>query len=148
MTRVIEGDMKLRVYGWHEWVGVTIFAATIARMLWRLRQPPPPIDLPPAERMAATLVYVAMYIVLLVQPIVGWIMSTAFGFPVVYLGIVPLPQIVEADRALAEQLQRVHFALALLLAALFAAHLAGILYHHLIRQDGVLARMLPGREVR
>jgi cytochrome b561 len=144
MTRVIGDDSKLRVYGWHEWVGVTIFALTIGRVIWRIRHQPPPIQLPWIERAASTIVYVAMYVVLLVQPIVGWIMSTAFGFPVVYLGILPLPQIVEEDRALAEQFQRIHFNLAMVLAVLIVAHLAGVLYHHLVLGDGVLRRMLAG----
>ena len=144
MTRVIEGDWKLRVYGWHEWVGLTIFAATIGRAFWRLRHPPPPLDLPWIERLASRATYGAMYAVLLVQPVIGWIMSTAFGFPVVYLGLLPLPQIVAEDRALAERLQWVHFGLAMVLLLLFAAHMGGVLYHHLIRRDGVLKRMLPG----
>jgi cytochrome b561 len=147
MPRVIEGDWKLRVYGWHEWIGVTIFAATIGRLIWRLRHAAPPIDLPPFERVASRLTYAAMYAVLIIQPIVGWVMSTAFGFPVVYLGLVPLPLVVEEDRALAERLQTVHFTLAMMLVALFAAHMGGVLYHHLIRQDGVLRRMLPGARV-
>lgn len=148
MTRFVGDDQKLRVYGWHEWVGVTIFAVTLARVVWRLVHRPPPLELPWIERVGAGSVYAAMYVVLLVQPIVGWVMSTAFGFPVVYLGLVPLPQIVEADRELAERLQPIHFSLAMVLAALFAAHMGGVLFHHLIRQDGVLQRMLPGQAAR
>jgi cytochrome b561 len=144
MTRFVGDDMKLRVYGWHEWVGVTIFAVTIGRLLWRLTHPAPPIALPAIERAAANITYAGIYVVLLVQPIVGWVMSTAFGFPVVYLGLFPLPLVVEEDRALAERLQSVHFALAMVLVALFAVHIGGVLYHHLIRKDGVLRRMLPG----
>jgi cytochrome b561 len=84
-----------------------------------------------------------MYAILLAQPIVGWLMSTAYGFPVVYLGLVPIPAPVPEDRVLAERLDRLHIALAIALAALFAAHLAGVLYHHLVRRDAVLSRMLP-----
>ncbi len=148
MTRFVGDDQKLRVYGWHEWVGVTIFAVTLARLVWRLVHRPPPLELPWIERVGARSVYAAMYVVLLVQPIVGWVMSTAFGFPVVYLGLVPLPQIVEADRELAERLQPIHFSLAMVLVALFAAHMGGVLFHHLIRQDGILQRMLPGQAAR
>jgi cytochrome b561 len=145
MTRFIEDDQKLRVYSWHEWVGVTIFLATIARLLWRILRQPPPLDLPWIERAGAGVVYVAMYVVLLTQPIVGFLMTTAFGFPVVYLGLVPLPQLFEADRDFAEQLQGIHFALAMVLLSLFAAHMGGVLFHHLIKQDGILQRMLPGQ---
>ena len=145
MTRFIEDDQKLRVYSWHEWIGVTIFLATIARLVWRLLRRPPPIDLPWIERAGAGVVYVAMYVVLLTQPIVGFLMTTAFGFPIVYLGLVPLPQLFEADRDFAERLQGIHFALAMVLLALFAAHMVGVLFHHLIKQDGILQRMLPGQ---
>lgn len=145
MTRFIADDQKLRVYSWHEWVGVTIFLATSARLLWRLLHRPPPLELPWIERVGAGVVYAAMYVVLLVQPIIGWLMSTAFGFPVVYLGLVPLPQVVEADRDLAERLQGIHFTFAMVLLALFVAHMGGVLFHHLIRQDGILQRMLPGQ---
>jgi cytochrome b561 len=144
MTRVIGDDMKLQVYAWHEWVGVTIFAVTLARLFWRLRRPAPPLDLPWIERATATLVYVAMYCVLLVQPIVGLMMSAAFGFQVVYLGVLPLPKLVAEDRDLAARLQDLHFTLALALVALFVAHIGGVLYHHLVLRDGVLRRMLPG----
>jgi cytochrome b561 len=125
-------------------VGVTVFGVTIARLLWRLTHPAPPLALPLAERIVANLVYVGIYAVLLIQPIIGWITSSAFGFPVVYLGFLPLPLIVAEDRAVAERFQQIHFNLAMVLVALFAAHLGGVLYHHLVLQDGVLRRMLPG----
>ena len=144
MTRMDAGDEKLRVYSWHEWVGITIFVVTIARLLWRLTHPAPPFDLPWIERVSAGATYVAMYIVLMVQPIVGLMMSAAFGFQVVYLGLLPLPRIVAENKELAATLQQVHFALALVLVALFLLHMGGVLYHHLMLQDGVLRRMLPG----
>jgi cytochrome b561 len=143
MTRWVADANKLRVYSWHEWVGVTVFGITAFRLWWRLRHQPPPIDLPRGERIAARVVYGGIYAVLLVQPIVGWVMSTAFGFPVVYLGLVPLPEPVSADRELAARLQQVHFTLAMTLAGLILIHLVGVLYHHLMLQDGLLRRMLP-----
>lgn len=143
MTRFIEGDAKLRVYRWHEWVGLTVFAVTAFRLYWRTIHKPPPLDLPTFERLARRLVHAAIYLVLMVQPVVGWLMSTAFGFPVNYLGVIALPEPVPVDRALAERLQWVHFTLAMTLLGLFLAHMGGVLYHHLIRQDTVLRRMLP-----
>jgi cytochrome b561 len=143
MTRWVADENKIQVYSWHEWVGITVFALTAWRLLWRLTHPAPPIDVPRWEKAAAAAVYAAMYLVLIAQPIVGWLMSTAYGFPVVYLGVLPLPAPVSEDRALAERLDQLHVTLAVLLALLFAAHVAGVLYHHLIRRDSVLNRMLP-----
>jgi cytochrome b561 len=143
MTRWVPDEQKIRVYSWHEWVGLTVFALTAVRLWWRLGHPPPPIDVSKWERVAAGAVYAAMYLILFAQPIVGWLMSTAIGFPVVYLGLIPLPAPVPEDRDLAERLDVVHVSLAIALAGLFAAHLAGVLYHHLIRRDGILSRMIP-----
>jgi cytochrome b561 len=143
MTRWVPDEQKMRVYSWHEWVGITVFALTALRLIWRLTHRAPPIDIPIWEKIAAGTVYVAMYLLLVAQPIVGWLMSTAFGFPVVYLGLIPIPAPVAEDRELAARLQGLHEALAIGLVLLFALHLAGVLYHHLIRRDAVLSRMLP-----
>jgi cytochrome b561 len=143
MTRWVADENKIQVYSWHEWAGITVFALSALRLVWRLGHPAPPIALPAWEKFVASAVYVAMYVILIAQPIVGWLMSTAYGFPVVYLGLLPLPAPVSEDRALAERLDQVHVALAIGLALLFAAHLAGVLYHHLVRRDAVLNRMLP-----
>ena len=143
MTRWVPDEQKIRVYSWHEWAGITVFALTALRLGWRLTHRAPPIDIPAWEKTVAAIVYAGMYVLLVAQPIVGWLMSTAFGFPVVYLGLIPLPAPVSEDRALAERLQGVHETLAIVLALLFAAHLAGVLYHHLVRRDTVLSRMLP-----
>ena len=143
MTRWVPDEQKIRVFSWHEWAGITVFALTALRLVWRLTPRPPPLDVPASEKIAAGIVYVAMYLILVAQPIVGWLMSTAFGFPVVYLGVLPLPAPVSEDRELAERLQGVHETLAFVLAALFAVHMAGVLYHHLVRRDAVLSRMLP-----
>jgi cytochrome b561 len=89
-------------------------------------------------------VYAAIYLLLFVQPILGWMTSTAFGFPVVYLGIVPLPNIVAEDRERAERLAEIHELVAFALLGLIVVHVAGVLFHHLIRRDAILARMLPG----
>lgn len=144
MTRWVSDDSKIQVYSWHEWAGITVFGVTAFRLWWRVRHAPPPMELGPMERLGASLVYAAMYVVLIAQPIVGWLTSTAFGFPVVYLGVLPLPAPVPVDPELAKSLQQLHFLLAMFLLLLFIGHLGGVLYHHLVLQDGVLRRMLPG----
>jgi cytochrome b561 len=145
MTRWIPDEQKIRVYSWHEWVGVTVFALTAIRLWWTLTHPAPPLALSAGERIARRVVHSAIYAVLLTQPIVGWIMSCAFGFPVVYLGLIPLPLIVDADPELAARMQGVHDLLAIALAGLIALHLGAIANHHLLRRDGIMRRMVPPR---
>jgi cytochrome b561 len=147
MTRWVPDEQKIRVYSWHEWVGLTVFALTAIRLMWTLTHPAPPLTLGAGERIARRIVHGGIYAVLLTQPIVGWIMSCAFGFPVVYLGLVPLPIVVDADPELAARMQRLHDLLALALVGLFALHLGAIANHHLFRRDGIMRRMLPPRAV-
>jgi cytochrome b561 len=59
-------------------------------------------------------------------------------------GLLPLPDFVPADKALAETAKQVHALLAYGLAALVLLHIAAALKHQIIDRDGLLARMLPG----
>jgi len=62
-----------------------------------------------------------------------------------WLGLLPLPDLVGPDKALADRLVQVHQWLNWSLAALVAIHVAAALKHHLIDRDATLLRMLPGR---
>jgi cytochrome b561 len=143
MTRWVAEDDRIRVYSWHEWAGLTVFALTAIRVWRRTRGSAPAIDLPRFERLVRAVVHTAIYLVLIVQPIVGYMMTSAFGFEIVYLGLVPLPRLVAENRDLATRLQAVHETLAITLFLLFLVHLGAIANHHLFRRDGVMRRMLP-----
>ena len=79
-------------------------------------------------------------------PLSGWIYSSAAGVPVVYLGLVPLPDLVDRDKALAETLKTLHHTLDWIFLALVTAHVAAALKHHFIDRDGLLLRMSPWRK--
>ena len=84
-----------------------------------------------------------MYVLFFVVPLVGWAQSSAKGFPVVWFGVLPLPDFVPKDKELGELLEDVHAALAWTLCAIVVVHVAAALEHHFRRHDGVLRRMLP-----
>ncbi len=139
------GLAKLQAYSWHKWVGVTVFLITILRLGWRCANPPPPLpdSMRGWQRGAARLSHAALYGLLLVMPVSGWIMSSALGLPTVYFGLIALPDLVAPDRALGESLVRLHHALALALAVLIGTHIVAAAYHHFVLRDGILRRMLP-----
>lgn len=136
---------KLQVYSWHKWVGVTVFLVTLVRLGWRLADPPPtlPATMPDWQRLGARISHGALYAVLIAMPISGWTMSSAKGLQTVYLGLVPLPDLVAPDRALGETLVLVHNGFAVVLALLIALHVATALHHHFAARDDVLRRMVP-----
>jgi len=86
-----------------------------------------------------------LYALFFIVPLVGWAYSSAAGFPIVFLGLLPLPSFVPVDPALAEALKPWHWITAYTLAALVALHVAAVVQHQFIRRDGLLWRMLPGR---
>ncbi len=135
---------KLQWYQWHKWVGVTVFLLTCARLAWRAVHPAPPaVAMPQWQQRAAAVSHVALYALLFFVPLSGWIYSSATGVQVVYLGLVPLPDLVAKDRALGQVLKAVHVTLNVALFAIVGLHIAAALRHHFVDRDTVLSRMLP-----
>jgi cytochrome b561 len=139
------GPGKLQAYSWHKWVGVTVFVISLVRLGWRCFRPAPPLpdSMPRWQRIAAHLSHGGLYALLIVMPVSGWVMSSALGVPTVYLGLVPLPDLVAPDRELGQSLVRLHHLLAFALATLIGIHVAAAAYHHFVRRDDILRRMLP-----
>ena len=105
-----------------------------------------PDHIPAPMRLAATTVHWLLYLGLIVQPVLGFVMTNAFGFPMqgatAYLGVIDIPALVAENQALAGTLKTLHTWVGYSIAALLAMHIAGAVYHHAIRRDGTLMRML------
>lgn len=136
---------KLRYFGWHKWIGVTVFMLAVARLAWRLTHGAPalPAEIPAWQRSAAHATHVLLYALIVIIPVTGWLYSSAAGVPTVYLGILQLPDLVVKNKALAEQLKWAHITLNYTLLALVIAHVAAALHHHFVVRDDVLRRTLP-----
>jgi len=137
---------RLKLFNWHKWAGVAILVLSALRLGWRLmHRPPPELPAPAWQLRAAQLAHGAFYLLFFAVPLVGWAYSSAAGFPIVWFGVLPLPDFVGPDKALAEAIKPWHGALAWALAALVVLHVAAALKHHFIDHDGLLQRMLPTR---
>jgi len=143
MTGLPNSPDKLRLYNWHKWAGATFVVLTLIRLAWRLtHRVPPPLPMPHWQQRLAAAVLVAMYTMFFVVPLVGWAYSSALGYPLVWFGVLPLPDFVPVDRELARAIHPWHERAAWLLAALVALHLAGVA-KHLRDGDRLLVRMWP-----
>ena len=145
MTDMALSPAKLKLYSYHTWIGVTIFLLVLARLAWRLahRPPPPPASMPAWQHSAAGIAHFFLYAMTLAIPVSGWLFSSASGFQVVYLGLLPIPDLIAKNKDMAAQLQQLHEALNWLMVLVVALHVAAALKHHLVDRDDVLSRMLP-----
>jgi cytochrome b561 len=141
---------RLKLFNWHKWAGVTILFLSAARLLWRLWHPAPalPTSMPAWQRSASHLSHGALYVLFFVVPLLGWAYSSAAGFPIVWFGVLPLPDWVPRSRELAESLKPWHGWAAYTLAAVVVVHIAAALKHHWVDKDQVMARMLPWLQTR
>lgn len=129
----------------HKSIGITILVLAVLRLAWRWMNPTPPLPntLKPYERGLAHFTHVALYVLLFVMPLTGWIMSSARAFPVSWFGIVQLPDLVGRNTALYETLHTTHAILAWTLGAIAVLHAAAAFKHHFVLKDDVLKRMIP-----
>lgn len=147
MTDLAMSPTKLKLFSWHKWLGVTVFAMVVLRVGWRMLNPPPalPATTPAWQRRVAAGTHLLLYLLMLAIPLSGWLYSSASGFQTVYFGRWPLPDLLGRDAELAAVLKTVHVSLNNGLAVLVLAHIGAALKHHFIDHDGLLWRMWPGR---
>jgi cytochrome b561 len=121
-----------------------LFLLVLVRLLRRLANPPAPLpsDVPAHFRFAARSNHALLYAVLLVQPVIGFLDTNAWGFPLYWAGLVEIPSPIGRNEALAPILSAIHWYGAALLLVLIGAHVCGALYHGVIRRDAVVQRML------
>jgi len=136
---------RLKLYSYHKWIGVTVFLLAIGRVLWRLKHPAPPLPagLPAWQRIASAATHHLLYVLIIAVPLSGWLMSSAKGFQTVYLGMIPLPDLLTKNKELGDLLQTVHKVLTFTLGVLVVTHVTAALKHYFVDRDGVLARMIP-----
>jgi len=135
---------RLKLFNWHKWAGVTILALSALRLLWRLfNKPPADLPMPVWQARAAHFTHGLLYVAFFAVPLSGWAYSSAAGVSIVWFGVLPLPDFVGPDKALAATLKDLHGVLAWSLALLVMAHIAAALKHQFIDRDGLIRRMLP-----
>ena len=140
------GPAQQFLYNLHKSIGATLLLLVVIRLVYRLTHPAPPLpsDIPAVQRFAALATHWALYVLLLIQPLVGYIMTSAYPAPVPFFGLFNLPAIWPEDRALSERLSVVHLYIGISIAVIAAMHISAALYHHFVRKDRILMRMVSG----
>ena len=127
--------------------GVVILLVMAVRFVHRLRHPVPleAGDAPAWERLLALTVHRLFYVILLIGPLLGWAAASSHSLPVDLFGLVRLPTIAAPGAHWANTAGDVHGTAMWVLLWLIGAHAGAALYHHVVRRDGTLRRMLMGQ---
>jgi cytochrome b561 len=138
-------EQAQRLIELHRSLGLTVFCVTVFRLSWRrnVRVPVLPPYLPRFQKLAARTTEYLLYLLLLVQPILGFLHSNAHNQPVGFYFLGTIPAVVAPDKALAGQLFAAHELVALLMLGLVGLHAGAALLHHFVLRDNVLNTMLP-----
>lgn len=164
---------KFMIYTMHKSFGILVLALVLCRIVWRVADPPPPPapEIPKLMHIAASLGHFGLYVLMLAMPLSGWILNSAAGRPLNLFTIegwsVPslttgleggpnpllsgwmldlyhlLGNPENAEPKLRDFAGMMHGLLAYAIVALILVHVVAALYHHFVRKDNTLARMVP-----
>lgn len=127
----------------HETLGLSVFTLVIIRLIWRAgaRIPPPP-DVPRWMRIAAKVVRVALYTLMIILPVTAISGAWLEGHDLTLLGGVSIAPRLAESHQLGETIAEIHGWLGDTILWVAGFHASAALFHHAILGDGVLASML------
>lgn len=139
-------EMRDGLKNWHYMLGVTVFFLTSLRLTMRWMNPPPAQEasIQPWQRFFSSVTHVALYVLLLAMPLLGWALLSGEGKAVIWFGL-ELPALIAPDKVLAESLKELHATVGTAGYFLIGFHALAGLYHHYVQRDNTLLRMLPAR---
>lgn len=144
MPDIRKDTLPVGLVAWHLSLGTALLAAMVLRLVWRIGHPAPPAaDVPPLLHGLSRLTHAALYLLLFIVPVMGWINASARGYAVKLFGSITLPALSSTGSSLGHEMGDIHQYAAYGLLALIGLHVAAALYHHFVRRDSTLRRMLP-----
>ena len=130
---------------WHYGLGLSVFLLVWLRMILLAVAGGRPRILPEPSRwqtFAAGSMHLALYALMVVMPVAGWLILNAEAKPVMFLGLV-LPTLTAEDRQFAGAVEEFHETFGIVGYWLIGLHAAAALFHHYRVRDNTLRRMLP-----
>lgn len=141
MPDIHRGTQLVGLIDIHLELGVSIIAVMIVRAVWRfVRKEPDVVDGSAWARAVAYLTHGLLYLLLIVQPLMGWANASSRGWRITVFGV-ELPSLAPTGSTIGHALGDVHGVLAWVMLGLIGLHVAAALYHHFLLRDGVLRRM-------
>ncbi len=147
MKRLVpEGSLRDNLYSFHEALGALVLIVMVVRLVRRAAfgVPAPDASMPPIEQSVSLWAQYLLYALIIITTVLGWAGTNAYGDPVSVFGLFEFPTILGKDQPLSDRIIVWHLICGIVIGLIAAAHIAGALYHRLVKHDRVLERMLPG----
>ena len=129
----------------HYWLGLSVFALVWWRLLQRRRFGTPAVTplLPTWQSALSKLLHGALYAFFIVMPLLGLATAWLDG-KMLYLPFtaIPVPPLLAENEALAHTLEDLHKLIGSIFYWVIGLHVVAALYHHFVRRDDTLQRML------
>jgi cytochrome b561 len=137
-------DLREALKTWHFMLGLCVFALVSLRIYARLSEPTPSITPKPMpwQNLSANVMHIALYAFMICMPLLGWLLLSANGKPILFFGI-ELPELIGKNKDIADSIKEIHETIGTAGYYLVGAHALAALYHHYVKRDNTLIRMLP-----
>jgi cytochrome b561 len=145
-----KGAERSNLFTWHRTIGAIILLSVLARLTYRLLNPPPPYppQLPQWERTAGTWNHRLFYLLLIAIPIGGLLAVSGHteGPTITLLGGIAIPKVPGISPGMGEVAGEVHVIAVWLLIGLVVLHAAAALKHQFVDHNRAAGRMPPFKD--
>ncbi len=144
MSAMDNGPAKMSLYGLHKATGFVVLFLVAARAVWRARHGflSLPDNTPKIIQLAARSNMFLLYFCMFAMPLSGLLMSLLGGYPVNIYGLFTIPAITSEPTPAGGFFYNMHEITATIVMVALGLHILGSLYHHFVRKDNVLRRMV------
>ncbi len=136
---------RMEIYGLHKSLGALALILIIVRIVNRFifKAPALPDSFPKVEKVLAHLGHIALYLLMIIAPLSGYLMSNSFGYPVSLFAL-QMPFLIGTNLEMAPFFKEAHEISTTLLMIVIAIHIAAVVKHRFFdkAENDVLKRML------
>lgn len=144
MSSMAPSPDKYELYGMHKASGVMVLMLVILRLIWKFSNKSvlPPAGFPKILALAAASGHFMLYAFMFMMPVSGLLMSYFGGHDVNVFGMFTIEAVLEKNSQLSGLFHEIHTIGIWAFIAVIVMHVGAALYHHFIRKDNVLMRMI------
>lgn len=145
VSQLPRGPALAQVMFFHKSCGVTVLALLVLRVIVRFGQGVPEYRKPLGKMvdLSSKAAHVALYALMVLLPLSGYVVSSAAGRDTSVFGLFTLPNLIARNDALHEAAEGAHFVFAWAIGVLIVLHAAAAIWHGYVKKDEVMARMWP-----